>query len=414
MKLFIRKRTTKQSWLNWLMFHVHLWFGLLTASVVFVLCMTGASVVFRPQLVDLSNYSKAYHSGTTVQTCSIAKVIADYENTFGEKPARVEIPESNRKNIKAYTSGRYPTITYFDRASGQMLGETSGTYAKIMTFMMNGHRRFFMGNNSTTGGLIISWGNVIFMLLLITGIILWFPKSIRQAKARFKILIPRNFQASNYLTHVNWGFYTTWGLLVIVITGVFFSFRNIQNSTVNLFRTDTELAQMANPEMIASDIEARMDALYQAALENPQAKTALPQPDYDHLVEAANRKLDYTGNLEITVPKPGDELITIKKANTHNLLGAVLTDQAFLSRDAEVRATVLFRDLSLSTKVNSFIRPLHTGEILGFKSQLLYFILCLLGAWFPISGVIMWWSRISAKKRRKSKNENEPITVSAL
>lgn len=400
MKLFIRKKTKKQSIFSWLMFHLHLWLGLLSAISVFVLCFTGAAVVFRPQLIELTNYSKAFNSKRFEEHCSIEKIMEDYEATFGEKPAKIEIPKSAKKNIKALTSGRYPTITYYDRETGEMLGETTGGYAKFMTFMMNGHRRLFLGHQSETGKFIISWSNVIFLFLVISGIILWFPKGRKQMKARFKVKLPRKFRPANYLIHVNWGFYATLGLLVLIITGIFFSFRNIQRSTVEFFRTDEEISQAANTDKKAKQVVADLDAMYEHALTNPDTNTVKSVINYDKLVVAANQELNYSGNLEIMIPKWNDELITIRKKNNHNWLGAVLTDNVYLNRDAQVQASVLFKDLSLSTKINSFIRPLHTGEILGLKTQILYFFLCLLGAWLTISGFIMWWTRVKPKKKK--------------
>jgi uncharacterized iron-regulated membrane protein len=73
--------------------------------------------------------------------------------------------------------------------------------------------------------------------------------------------------------------------------------------------------------------------------------------------------------------------------------------KVIFSDKGELSGSSKFADLKTSQKAGMLMHLFHTGSILGFKSQLLYFILCILGAWFPISGFILWWNRIRPKKR---------------
>ena len=410
MRFLIKKKNKKQSIFNWLMFHLHLWFGLLSAIVVFVMCFSGAAVVLEPQIVELANWSKAYNKEKVEKTCSLDEVVTHYETNFGAQPGKIIIPKSKGKNIQIYTSGHRPIITYYDRATGEMLGESSDAYNKFFSFMMQGHRRMFMNNK--TGGRLISWGNVLFLILLISGVILWFPRGKKQIKARFKILLPKKFKSANYRIHVNWGFYTTLGLFVMSFTGICFSFNTIHQATINLFRSGEERKEMSEVQK-DNNVADEMDALFDQFMntQKEEEKTI----SYDELIKEANKILDYKAEIQLTFPGMRSPEFTVTKINTHNLLGAHLSDNVYFSDKGEMTGSSKFADLKTSQKVGMLIYPLHTGDILGFKSQLLYFVLCLIGAWFPVSGFIMWWNRIRPRKKSKHSRSIERIPyVNAL
>jgi uncharacterized iron-regulated membrane protein len=55
---------------------------------------------------------------------------------------------------------------------------------------------------------------------------------------------------------------------------------------------------------------------------------------------------------------------------------------------------VSFADRPLGQRVRATFKPIHISSIWGLPSKILGFIVCLFGTTFPITGVIMWLSRI--------------------
>ncbi|MEL6124238.1 MAG: PepSY-associated TM helix domain-containing protein, partial [Bacteroidota bacterium] len=60
----------------------------------------------------------------------------------------------------------------------------------------------------------------------------------------------------------------------------------------------------------------------------------------------------------------------------------------------------LFSDKMMYQKINSILLPLHTGEILGFKSKLLYFIIALIGFSLPITGSLIFYNKVKPARRK--------------
>ena len=60
-----------------------------------------------------------------------------------------------------------------------------------------------------------------------------------------------------------------------------------------------------------------------------------------------------------------------------------------------------FSERSLGARVRSSFKPVHTGSIWGTPSKVIAFVVCLFGASFPVTGVIMWLNRIRKKKNQR-------------
>jgi uncharacterized iron-regulated membrane protein len=56
--------------------------------------------------------------------------------------------------------------------------------------------------------------------------------------------------------------------------------------------------------------------------------------------------------------------------------------------------TVQWGDRPLGQRVRASFKPIHIGSLWGLPTKILGFIVCLFGTTFPITGVIMWLSRI--------------------
>ena len=60
-----------------------------------------------------------------------------------------------------------------------------------------------------------------------------------------------------------------------------------------------------------------------------------------------------------------------------------------------VRST---RQLGLGTRINNAQRPLHTGEIFGTPSLVIWFAASLVMAVQAVTGFLMWWNNRPARK----------------
>ena len=77
------------------------------------------------------------------------------------------------------------------------------------------------------GNQIVGYGTLIFLVMLISGIVLWWPKNKAALKQRYKFSwkTTTRWKRKNYDLHNVLGFYTSWIVVFMAITGLVWSFQ---------------------------------------------------------------------------------------------------------------------------------------------------------------------------------------------
>lgn len=63
-----------------------------------------------------------------------------------------------------------------------------------------------------------------------------------------------------------------------------------------------------------------------------------------------------------------------------------------------------FSDKTFAQQVSAMVKAIHTGEVFGLFSKIIYFIACLIATSLPVTGTIIWVNKFR-KKSKKSKVE---------
>ena len=103
------------------------------------------------------------------------------------------------------------------------------------------------------------------------------------------------------------------------------------------------------------------------------------------------------GTKVILLAKENTKSINITKMNTDNLLHFYVPDKIEFSIDGSVRKQELFKKLALHEQFKLIAKPLHTGEIMGLPTIIIYFLISLVGCSLPITGFIIWFKKIRKK-----------------
>lgn len=102
------------------------------------------------------------------------------------------------------------------------------------------------------------------------------------------------------------------------------------------------------------------------------------------------------------MPKDSTEAISIASLS-HYAVHQTASDVIYLDQYSGQRVgQLLYQDRSLGARVRSTFKPVHTGAIFGLPSKIIACITCLLGVCFPVTGIIMWISRLRKKRVKKN------------
>ncbi|TWP29473.1 PepSY domain-containing protein [Apibacter muscae] len=384
---------------------IHLWLGLIAGIVLFIVCLSGSIYVFRSDIEYFVNPNKynASDFNNNSPYLPIEKLVATLEKTENGKVSFIEIPENREKNIlfglskkttpvnnKIKSKGdeniqpkrQRPTTYYVNPYSGKIAGKDGDKASEFFMIVMKLHR--FLLLDPSIGRPIIGISTLIFILLSISGLILWFPKKFKywkrwnHWKPGFKIKFKARWKRINHDLHNTLGFYSLFLLLLMAITGLCWSFEWYKNG----------LGKIMGSEVFAGRNEKPL------TLKNTSDQTI----SFEEVERIVNQQLPYKGDVRINIPKDSAHAYSISKSKS-GIFAIAAPDKMNLNPyNGEIISLDLFKDKPLNVQIVSLIKPLHIGDIMGTFSKVLYFICCLIGTSLPVTGIIIWFNKMKKKK----------------
>lgn len=208
---------------------MHLWFGLILGLYFTIIGLTGSVLVFQDNLEPLQTPEIAFVA-PPVSNASLlplseimVRVHRDFPKASGQDLANVVFPYNAggayRLNIDTQTPQAMRQITV-DPYTGRIIRNV--VYADTpFGFIHNLHVSLLMG---AAGELANGYSAVCVAFLLLSGLWLWWPATLRQLRARLSIKGSRGrIRFIRDLHHVL-GIYSVLLLLMITFTGVLFVF----------------------------------------------------------------------------------------------------------------------------------------------------------------------------------------------
>lgn len=371
---------------------LHLWLGLASGLVVFIVCLTAAVWVFRDEITGFTETEGrvAVRTGGAFLAPSILREQADRYllsnrdsalsllSVVYETPGKAAVLTYGNLTDKVYKN------IFLDPYNAKVLhddgGEMSGTQ-KFMIFLRAGHR--FLWLNPKIGSPIVGASCIIFGITLITGLIWWYPnKWNKSTRAKsFKIKWNAKWKRLNIDLHNVLGFYAFLVALILTITGIYYTFDWFE-------RGYHWLLTGGKPR-----------------LERFQPGHSLPRKDLKPMAHADDslwQRYVNKGYERVTIlyPKNAQDTYTVFKqlrAGVWYNGGRYSYDQYTL---AKVKQTPDFERLSPGEKIYQMNFELHVGNIGGLITKIMASLASLIGASLPVTGFIIWYNR---KWGRKSK-----------
>ena len=402
---------------------IHLYLSLAAGIVIAIVCFTGATLVFEKEMLQ-TIYPERFHvtAGTeplpitqlvqVVQTAqpkakiSGVKIYQDPTRTMEINYSEEESKEPGKKegegvgkkeNANASVSGERKeggkgekksqsgkggkeggrgNIAYVNPYTGQLIA-TSAQKSPFFRTMFGLHRWLLVQDGP--GKLIVGVSTVLFLFILLTGIILWWPKNKKILQQRLALKFNSGWKRINHDLHIVVGFYTAIFLFVFAFTGLAWSFEWFNDGIYQI--TNSEKKQ---PEPPLSQVVENKSPI-----------------SFDEAFAVASTKMPNAEFYNLSSPKEPDAAFTINFM-PQNAIHERANGQLYLDQySGKILGQLLFEDKNLGQRVRSTFYPVHVGSIGGLPGRIIAFISCIAGFTFPITGVILWLNRL--KKNRKKK-----------
>ncbi|WP_291910513.1 PepSY domain-containing protein [Chitinophaga sp. CB10] len=373
---------------------IHSWLGLASGLVVFILGITGCIYAFIDELKPVFYQDRMFvEVPAGAQRLPMHVIRQKAQEAIGEEyPLQLaEIPlGANRsvsfRTLKVRPDGlSYATwMEYFYRVyvnpyNGKILKIENSKWEFFNT-IVNLHISLLLGPN--IGARIVNWSVILFVVLLISGIILWWPsnKAAAKQRLRFKWKTTTKWKRKNYDLHNILGFYAMLILLIIAITGLVISYPWVSNSIQWIANGGKTIAA---PAPVFSDT------------------TNVNAFSLDRILQDATRQAPAGTTFFISIPKDAKSPVHVFARSDNKPLYKA-TRMQYDQHAAAMLTKTTFAGMNNGERINAMNYDIHVGAVLGLPGKILAFLASLIAASLPVTGFYIWWGRRN-KKQTSSK-----------
>ena len=355
-----------------LLAQVHLWIGLILGLLFFLISLSGAIYTWAPEISAIIYKQKVEQKSEPFVLTSTIKTTLDRE--FPEGDFRTVFFRDNTQAIEVllYGQGTY-YYAYLNPYTGALIHiqDMNKGWLNYTKFI---HRNLLLGK---VGQQIVHWVTLLFLIMTITGIIMWWPVNKGGTKKVLTIKLSSSPKKLNYDLHNVLGFYASWVLIFCIITGLFWGFKVVKD-TFRLATGENELTY----DIPLSEKEGSQSNLDQFVLMDSLAlvyRTKYP----NEFVRISNPHKE-TDPIRVVVISPD------RSSNK--------TQHFYFDRYSGDRINGNFEyglqaEASMFNTINGLVYDIHFGTVLGLTGRLLVFFASLIAASLPVTGFIIWFGK---------------------
>jgi uncharacterized iron-regulated membrane protein len=351
---------------------VHLWLGLTLGAFTALLGLSGSAMVFSPQIEARLHPHKWQVAPQNAPYVPIAAIEKNLKQAHPQSKLQlIRLPQRPNDVYEAWLDKGELRVN-LDPYSGEILGSQSAAES-LHGWLFVLHTELFLGERGETISGVVGIG---LFLLSATGIVLWWPRK-GDWKAAFAYR-SRAARRPGFNLHRFLGWLSCVFLLMLSLTGIALVFDDAAAKVAGgLFGTAPQEKPQSKYFEGARDIS--LDQATQIA------QRTLPGAKLFRVVPAA--KKDATIVVRLKFP---EELHPNGMSNVHL---DRYTGTALRVDDG--------RHPQGGARWMNLRYPLHIGRWGGVLSQALQVILGLMPAILYVTGLMMWWNRVQARRRAK-------------
>jgi len=365
---------------------IHLWLGLTSGLVVLFLGITGCILAFEIEIRTITDPEQfSPPENKPYLPPSFLKDQAE-KHFDGKKLSSLEYPAKGRSVIASYYDADHYKLAALNPYSGKVL-KVKNMNRDFFRIIINGH--YYLWLPPSIGQPIVASATLIFLIMMITGVVLWWPKNKAARKQRFSIKWSARWRRVNYDLHNVFGFYMSWVAIFLAITGLVMGFEWFAKSVY--WVTSAGKAMPAH--------------------EHPVSDTLAKQSGYDiadrlwiDMMPEKTEKESIAIYFPITPTDPIEIGINHRPGTYYNMDFYHFDQYTGIELPATGTYAGRFKDAAVADKIKRMNYDIHVGAMLGLPGKILAFCASLIAASLPVTGFYIWWGR-----RKKNNAANRKV-----
>lgn len=367
--------------------NIHLWLSVPFGILITLICFSGAALVFEKEVMELCHRELYFVKKVEAAPLPMEQLMTKVAATLPDSVSvtGVNISSDPERAYQVTLSKPRRASMYVDQYTGEITGKYER--APFFNFMFRMHR-WLLDSMKQDGG--IFWGKMIvgtstlmFVFVLISGVVVWWPRTRKALKNSLKIVANKGWRRFWYDLHVAGGMYALVFLLAMALTGLTWSFQWYRTGFYKTFGVEVQPSMgHGNAAANATAKGGKRDGKPEGR-EGRGAHRYSPYTNWQQVYEQlAEANPDYKqisvsdGSASVAVPRFGNQRGTDR--------------YKFNPRNGEITETTFYKDLDNSGKIRGWIYSVHVGSWGGMLTRILTFVAALIGASLPLTGYYLW------------------------
>lgn len=365
-------------------FQLHKYLGLTTGLVVFIVSITGCCWAFRDEIESLyDDYKKVTPQDQSILTPTKAKELA--KEIFPNNTVHGTLFKKEDDAIEVIFYDAEPEFyqsVFLNPYSGKVI-QVDNHLSGFFAFILKGHMRLWLPK--TIGEQVVGVSILIFIVIIISGFIIWLPKKRKNLKQRIKFDWKKTtrWKRKNFDLHTVIGFYICSLALILAFTGSMMSYNWLKYVVYK--STGGEKV----PAFIIPENESEIS----------ERDSKIPM---DYLIAKLSKENPEAESFELHYPKSAEESIYVEVSNSKGIYYD--SDFRFFDQNTleEIETPSIYgkyENAKVADKIQRMNYDIHIGAIGGIAGKIIAFLVSLLTASLPVTGVLLWYGRNYKKKK---------------
>lgn len=385
-------------------FHwIHLWLSVPFGLIITLICFSGAMLVFEDEITSMLHRDicrvkppESVPDGDGVSTVPLGTLAGSVAASLDEGVAvtGITVYDDPGKAWEVNISRPRRASVYVDQYTGEIKGRSERP--AFFAFMFRLHRWLL---DSMKPGETVFWGKTVvgvstiaFVIVLISGLSIWWKNSLKVMKSRLKISVSKGWRPFWYRLHIAGGAYACIFLLAMALTGLTWSFGWYRTGFYKLFGAGTSVSRAAAHGDRSGSVR-HGGSSGSTGHRGPAGKAG-------EGVSTASWQAVY---MELAGRNPGYRSITVSDGTATVSSGSLgnrrASDRYTFDRvTGEITGSSLYRDSDRNSRIRGWIYSVHVGSWGGIVTRILAFLSALVGASLPLTGYYMWIRRLLRRR----------------
>lgn len=358
------------------LFWLHLSVGLVVGLVIATMAATGLGMAFERQIVAGFGIPKSDASVNALRVPVDA--VLTHLPQQGVPTQLVE--HRDRRSMLEIKYGHDRTLLA-DPRTGEIVGEPSYGLRAFFELDERIHRRLGLAMQNAFGHAATGVVTLGFLCILLSGLLLWFPRKIAGAPWRVRLLLYRGLEgkARHWNQHNAIGIWLLLPLITIAATGVIIAYP----WATNLLYRVTGSEPPATSEHHGPE----------AAGHGGANGVAAPAMFFEPMVAEAAEKVPNWQSITLSIPGAKDKTVAVSADVSPGGMPEKVTQLVFDRQSGHLVRVVRFGDQPMGRRLRQWARFVHTGEEFGLFGQSIAAVAALGALWLVWTGWAMSWRR---------------------